>query len=286
MTLPRYDVLGVSITTVPKRKLLRELELIAVGEGVGYVATVNPEFVMAAQNDNEFRTILSHSACNSADGIGIVWAAKFLSLTSASNSLYRFPQVVMQWIVSLGAVIISPKWLHSVVHQRAPGTELFWDIAKFAEQRQLSIFLIGGFGDTPTIAGGKLIERFPKLKLAGTSNRNYDDGFAPDVVAKAKPDIVYVAFGGVRQEKWIAKYQSMIGAKLMIGLGGTFDYVAGVQPEPPKVVRKIGLEWLYRLLTQPKRYKRIFIATVVFPYRVLTHKLKSKPGQDVTNTLV
>ena len=272
----KIEILGVNINPSAKGALLGEIEEIATGRNPGYIATVNPEFIVAAQKNEEFRDVLAKSVFNTADGIGIVWAAKFLSLRTSQVPVYRHIQVVAQWLMTLGATLVTPKWLHSIVKQRAPGTELFWDIAKIAEKHGLSIFLIGGFGDTPKITSKKLQEKYPRLKIAGTSTRNFDDKTAPSVVAKARPDIVYVAFGAVRQEKWMAEHQRTIGAKLMIGLGGTFDYVAGVQPEPPRQVRALGLEWLYRLITQPKRWKRIFTATVVFPWKVLACKIVSR----------
>ena len=115
----------------------------------------------------------------------------------------------------------------------------------------------------PKIVGEKIRARFPHAEICGWSNLNPDH--TQEAIAQinaAEPDILMVAYGPVTQELWIQRNLSNLSCTLTIGLGGTFDYVAGVKSQPPKWMRRIGLEWLYRLATQPSRARRIWRATI------------------------
>ena len=107
----------------------------------------------------------------------------------------------------------------------------------------------------------KFLAKFPKLKIVGTSNKEWNDPSIIDDVTQAKPDIILVALGKLVQEEWIVNNLPNLPASFAIGLGGTLDYIAGARRKPPQFIRRNGLEWLYRLITQPTRVRRIFNAT-------------------------
>jgi exopolysaccharide biosynthesis WecB/TagA/CpsF family protein len=130
-----------------------------------------------------------------------------------------------------------------------------------AEENNLSIYLLGGFKDTAEKTGYQLSAVNKQLHIAGWSNKNPDDPSIAEDVNRANPDILFVAYGPTIQEKWISENLKNIDTKLAIGVGGSFDYIAGTKSAPPKIIRYSGLEWLWRLLTQPKRFKRIMNAT-------------------------
>src|SRR6185295_7779858 len=99
----------------------------------------------------------------------------------------------------------------------------------------------------------ELLKRHPKLILVGVSGKGPEDPQVLREITEAKPDLLFVAYGPIRQDVWIAEHLPDLPVSLAIGLGGTFDYIAGIRKAPPRFIRSTGLEWLYRLFTQPSR---------------------------------
>jgi N-acetylglucosaminyldiphosphoundecaprenol N-acetyl-beta-D-mannosaminyltransferase len=161
--------------------------------------------------------------------------------------------------------------------EKIPGSELIWDLAKLAAQNNWSIYLLGGFGDTSKLVARRLedsiTQKDGRRLLLYWSNKNPDDPTIIDDIKKTNPEMVFVAFGPIKQEKWIVENMDKLPAKFYIGLGGTFDYIAGKRLSPPKFIRSIGLEWLYRLITQPYRLKRIFSATIGLITALIRYKV-------------
>jgi N-acetylglucosaminyldiphosphoundecaprenol N-acetyl-beta-D-mannosaminyltransferase len=145
--------------------------------------------------------------------------------------------------------------------EKIPGSELILDLAKLASENNLSIYLLGGFGNTAEIVAKQLKIQNSKLKISGFSAKNPSNPTIHEDIKKASPDLLFVAYGALKQEAWIAQNIHNLPVKLVIGVGGSFDYLAEKRLNPPKFMRKIGLEWLFRLFTQPHRIKRIWQAT-------------------------
>ncbi|MEK7158753.1 MAG: WecB/TagA/CpsF family glycosyltransferase, partial [Patescibacteria group bacterium] len=167
------------------------------------------------------------------------------------------------------------------IAHRWTGTDFVWLLAEIAQERNQSLFLYGGFGDVPQRAAFVLHQRFPRLKIFGTENGTRSDGTRlPDQeiierIQKKSPDVLLVALGAGRgeqgkQERWILEHQRALpSVKIAMGVGGAFDYLSGRVRRAPKWMRRIGLEWLFRLIQQPWRASRIFRATILFPLLVL-----------------
>lgn len=255
---------GLTIASVRKTELLDLIERRAGAGQQTVLTTPYSEFLYHCLKDQRLARLLNEADIAVPDGIGLFWAARFFEGPPAQNGpLWR--KIVGGWaraVSLLLAVAFRPGYIRSAFLEKIPGSELVWDIAALAERRGWSVFLLGGYGDTPERAAQALRRRHPKLKIAGTSNRDAADGGAASAVARASADIVLVAFGPFKQERWILKHrQELPTAKLLVGLGGTFDYLAGVRWEPPRFLRSWGIEWLWRLLTQPRRIRRIWRAT-------------------------
>jgi len=176
-----------------------------------------------------------------ADGIGLIHAAKFLG-----------------------------KKLH-----RITGVDLVGFLAELAEQKKYPIYLLGGAEQTAQKTAVVLKETFPQINIVGAESgglvspdcKTVSDQNIIEKINKAKPKILLVAFGQVKQEKWIfSNLDKLSSVRLAIGVGGTFDYICGNVKRAPLNFRNFGLEWLYRLLTQPKRFARIFKAIVTFSF--------------------
>ncbi|XOU94946.1 MAG: WecB/TagA/CpsF family glycosyltransferase [Candidatus Kerfeldbacteria bacterium] len=242
----KNKILNVKIDNLYLAEVIENVELYLKSTKQHYIVTTNPEFIMAAQKDEEFKDILNKSDMSLSDGMGIKFAAP------------RFG-----WKLK----------------QRITGVDLLLEITKVAEREGSSIYLLGARDDIPSFTAKRLIERFPNLKIVGAEkgyrswHRRFKDKKLIEMINRRRPDIVFVAFGHVKQEKWIKKNLSKIpSVKIAMGVGGSFDYISGYVERAPKMIRKIGLEWFYRLIKQPWRLPRIITAVVKFSLAVLKNK--------------
>ncbi len=249
----KIDVLGVKINTDTKIQILEQIKTALNERKSIFIATPYSESIVAAQRDQEFRTVLNSADIALPDGVGILWAAKYLKLKAKS---YK-PKALWQLFYSLLAIIFYPKYVRDPIPERISGSEFVWDLCKLASGNNYSIFLLGGFDQTPLLAGAKLQSQFPNLKIAGTHTGSPEEGEVVKKINESGADFLFVAFGPRKQEIWIAKNLKNLKIRLVIGVGGTFDYLAGKRPFRPKFWAIRGIEWLWRLLTQPWRAGRI-----------------------------
>lgn len=246
-------VLGVRLDNVTvDEALVRTKGFFEAGQHV--ICTPNPEMLVDAQKDEYFKEVLNESDLNIADGKGIEYMTLFKQ-------------------------------------KRITGTDFVYDICRLAEQESKSIFLLGsGNDDVLKKAKETLLEKYPNLKIAGMhigiviSSKEKHDRILLDLdaaennemiadIALAAPDVLFVAFGHKKQEKWMYEYlEDLPSVKVAIGVGGALDYISGTIKRAPKWMRAIGLEWLFRLFVQPQRIGRILKATVVFPLYMLFKK--------------
>jgi N-acetylglucosaminyldiphosphoundecaprenol N-acetyl-beta-D-mannosaminyltransferase len=285
--MAKIDIAGLKIDAVTKPTLLDELRNRINRGQKTWVTTPYSEFLHAGLTDNRILDILNKADYAVPDGIGLFWAAKYLSIPLTAKSYWgKILQGLWQIKYTLAAIIFYPRWIKSVFPEKIPGTDLVWDLAKLARDNNWSVYILGGFGDTPKLAADKLKLKqnfHPQLtlshalieetKIVGYSNKDPGDLSVIEDIKKAAPDILLVAYGPIKQEQWISKHLPDLSAKLIVGLGGTFDYLAGKQPQPPQFLRRAGLEWLWRLFTQPWRFGRIFRATFGLINLVLLEKI-------------
>ena len=257
--MTQLDIAGLKINSISKAELLKDIsDRLKTGQKT-FITTPYSEFLYRSLRDPKLLDILNTADFAVPDGIGIFWAAKFLSIPLTAKSYYgKIFQAWWQAKYCLAAILFYPKFIRAQFKEKISGSNLIWDLTKLAVKENQKIFLLGGFDDTP-----KLVAK--KLKALGAnvewSNKNPDDPSIIEDINKSCPDFLFVAFGPIRQEQWIVENMTKLPCKLYIGLGGTFDYIAQKQPNPPRFVRFIGLEWLFRLITQPFRAKRIWQAT-------------------------
>jgi len=302
--MSKINILGINISTERKQEIIKKIFDFLNSKTPHYVVTPNPEFLLAAHKNEEFFYILNQADIAVPDGIGLVFAGLFL-----------------------GRII-----------RRISGIDLMLDVCALAEKENKSIFLLGGLDGVAKEATEKLKLKFPKLKIVGA-----EEGLKPGSwklrsgkwlkgkiqnkqlevrINEVRPDILFVAFGHPRQEKWI--YHSMFShssgfnspykqensngftqnttsssppplrrgtgggedlnlnarnrimeyhprklntVSLVMGVGGSFDFIAGRIQRAPKLMRTCGLEWLWRLTQEPKkRWPRIYDAVIKFPW--------------------
>lgn len=220
-------ILRVNVDSVTRSEAITQVDRLVRDGGQHIITTPNPEIIVAAQRDAEFRAILNRASLALPDGVGLMLGA---------------------WI--LGAPL----------KERIAGSDFVWDLARLAAERGYTMQLMGGKEGVAQEAAEKLKIKNAKLKIADEN-----------------PDILLVALGHVKQEKWIAKHLSELpGVKVAMGVGGALDFIAGRVARAPRLLRLLGLEWLWRLALQPWRVPRIWRAVVVFPWLVLRAKTLSR----------
>lgn len=211
------------------------------------IFTPNPEMAVKAQKDENFKNILNAGDLNLCDGFGLALACR-LAGTKAP---------------------------------RITGANFMLELCQVAAEEGRSVYLLGsGEDEVVRKAAENLKQQFPNLKIAGcdkgpaiSENFQSVDNSTIQLINQSRPDILFVAFGMGKQEKWIHENLSkMPSVKIAMGVGGAFDYLSGKVKRAPLLMRKVGLEWMYRLLTQPRRFERIFNATIRFTYLLISSR--------------
>jgi N-acetylglucosaminyldiphosphoundecaprenol N-acetyl-beta-D-mannosaminyltransferase len=233
----KVDILGVSIDDLGEAVVL---EMISRGLEKGkkfFVATPNPEMIVLAQKNPEFKKILNLADIKIADGVGL----KF------------------------GAGILGKK-----LNNRLAGTDLMERLCGFASLRGKKIYLLGAGRGIAKSAAENLQKKFPGLEVCGAEEGGKMDEWDSEKILEhindRGADFLFVALGHGKQEKWIFENFKKLGsARLAMGVGGAFDFFAGQAKRAPRFMRKIGMEWFWRLATEPRRYRRMIDAVIVFP---------------------
>jgi N-acetylglucosaminyldiphosphoundecaprenol N-acetyl-beta-D-mannosaminyltransferase len=198
------------------------------GSRLHQIATVNPEFVMTAQRDAEFCRVLESADLCIPDGVGLLWAARRLG---------------------------------QPLPERVAGSDLVYEIARLAAEQQWRLYLLGAAEGVAEEAGAILQDKYPGLTIAGCYAGSPDPTENQAIVGRindSQAQIVYVAYGAPRQDKWIDRNrQSMPAVRLAIGVGGSLDFITGRAKRPPEWAQRAGVEWLVRLALEPWRWRRM-----------------------------
>lgn len=284
-------IFDINISTLSKRDIFGYIYFWLYKGDKGYISTINPEFLVLSKKDDDFKRVLQGSKLNTADGIGLIWASWFLSSTKKSNNFFKKIYIFLKWFFSFFFFLLYKKPFLKVVKERIPGSELIYDITKMASELNKKIFLLGGnnISETEIVENklNKFLENqdnnFSENIIAGKSigfEKNesmYDENINRrliDEINNSNAEILFVALGAPKQEKWIYNnIDKLNNIKLAIGIGGTFDFVSGYKKRAPKLFQKLGLEWLFRLFIEPKRWKRIFNAVIKFPMEILKERI-------------
>lgn len=229
----------------------------------GYLCTPNPEMLLECQKNSNFLDILNGSLLNIPDGIGILWAAQQIYQKSSK----------IKAILELPFIALAPKRFQKILKERVTGTDLVQEICKKAAHSPLKIYFLGAAPGIAEIAAEKLEKKYPGVKIVGTFVGSPDPKDIQEIINRINvtdPDILFVAYGAPKQEMWIHdNLHRLPSVKKAIGIGGAFDFIAGKRKRAPEFMQKLGLEWLFRLIQEPSRIKRIFNATVKFPIEII-----------------
>ncbi len=225
--LTSFSILGVRVHLVSPEDALSVLEYLINDGGSHHVATVNPEFIMKAQRDPVFRDVLNATSLSVPDGIGVVIAARLAGARKV---------------------------------ERVTGVDTVERMAALSATRGYRFYLLGSAPGVAERAGAVLRNRYPGLTIAGAFSGSPRPEEEKDIVSRVRavhPDILFVAYGTPAQEMWISRNLTALNVPVCIGVGGTFDFIAGEVPRAPAWMQRIGAEWVYRLVIQPTRWRRM-----------------------------
>jgi N-acetylglucosaminyldiphosphoundecaprenol N-acetyl-beta-D-mannosaminyltransferase len=206
------------------------------------VIAINPEKVMKAQHDPELRDFIEHAGLRIADGVGIVLASRLRG---------------------------------GAVRSRVTGVDLMLQLVAEAEAQGWRVFLLGAQPDVNEAAAEELKRRFPALALAGRRDGYFapaEDREVAQAIADARTDLLFVALGSPAQERFLLQWGDLTAARVRMGVGGSLDVIAGRVPRAPALMRRAGLEWLYRLYREPWRLRRMLVLPVFLVRACLHHQ--------------
>jgi len=267
----RKNVLGASVDLLTKLESVNLIhDWIKTEHRMKLVVTAYSEFFVRAQTDPEFFEILRSADLVTPDGVSVLAATKYSDRVggmSVGRKLWEGLKV--------GGEILSGK-----IGETVTGVWLFETLTKKAADKDWKVFLLGGWDNVSLRTSQMLLKRFPKLKVsydAGEERVGTDEATNKRVIEKINkfaPDILFVAYNPIKQEKWLAKYRDVLKVKVGIGVGGTFDEYTGKFKKAPVWMEKTGLKWLFRVIQEPRRVGRILRAVMVFPWLVFNNSNK------------
>ena len=255
-------ILGIPIDDLNMDQALDRIEeFIQVGRSTGkthQIATVNADFVVKAMKDPELRYLLQEADMATADGMPLVWGSRLLGVN---------------------------------IEDRVAGADMIPALAERAAKNGRSIYFLGAAPGIAAQAATMLQDQNPGLIVAGVKSPPYTsvidmDPAIIEEIKAADPDVLLVAFGNPKQEKWIGMYGRELGVPVMIGIGGTLDFITGNTKRAPEWMQKSGLEWIHRLVSEPRRlWKRYAVDLVHFGTFFLRQWLAMRKGNVPTAVL-
>lgn len=221
----KVDVLGVKIDDINMDDAVDTVKSWLQKGGKHYIVTPNPEILVAAQKDSRLKKILNEADLSIADGIGLKLSGKIRSIV--------------------------------------PGTDLVEKLVELSAEKGFVVSFLGGREEVAKKCAECLKKKYPRLKVGFAGSGGEVDSEGEEVLTSDSGnfplppcDLLFVAFGHIKQEKWIAANLSKLPVKVAMGVGGSFDYLSGQVPRAPQWMRSLGLEWLFRLIIQAWRIKR------------------------------
>jgi len=221
----KIDVMGVLFDNVTMDEALLKAEEILDGDRAQYVVTPNAEIAYEAMHSEELCTLVNNASLVLPDGAGVVLASKILK---------------------------------TPLKEKVAGVDFADNLLALLAKRGGSVYLLGSKPGVAELAAEKMLEKHPGLTIAGLADGYFkEEGPVIEKINEVKPDVLFVCLGAPKQEKFMANHKDKLQVKLMAGLGGSLDSFAGTVKRAPKWMIKLSLEWLYRLIKEPKRFGRM-----------------------------
>ncbi|ARI76230.1 WecB/TagA/CpsF family glycosyltransferase [Halobacillus mangrovi] len=244
--MKQVKIMGVPLSHIDHKTLVKQLDEHVMLEEKSFVITVNPEIVMRANEDTAYMNHLHKANYITADGIGIIRASQLLK---------------------------------DPLPERVTGYDLMIDLLSISNIKGYKIFLLGAHKDVLKRVETNLQHFYPDIQIVGSHDGYFNWDQSDEIVEQVKqadPDLTFVALGAPKQEQWISENIDQFNKGVFLCVGGSFDVIAGDVKRAPATWRKYNVEWLYRLLKQPKRWRRM-LALPRFAIRIIKRKLKGSP---------
>jgi len=256
--VPRVLIGHALVHSCPFDEMLETIVRSARSGEPKYVVTPNAQHVVLLSKDKHFQTIYTEAAFVLPDGISLLVAARILG--------HKIPQ-------------------------RVSGVDMFEALCRRAAREGLRVFLLGGCPGSAEKAARKLLAENPGLIVSGTHCPPF--GFENDPLHQAEiearikaacPDLLFVALGAPKQEYWMHEHSRSLGVPVTMGVGGSFEMVSGTVPRAPQWLQRIGVEWLYRLMREPRRlWRRYLVGNLQFALIVVRQRLNLQDtGRELT----
>jgi N-acetylglucosaminyldiphosphoundecaprenol N-acetyl-beta-D-mannosaminyltransferase len=240
-------ILGCRVDAVGTEDAVSRIVALARGSEPSLVVTLGTEMVVCAQSDKQFRDTVNASALSLCDTVGVLLAAR-----------------------------LQGKSLPS----RVAGVELLEPLCAALAREELPVYFLGAKGDTAARPASALAARHPGLRIAGARDGYFgadDDANVAQAIRASGARVLLAGLGSPRQELWLARWLPQSGCGVGIGIGGSFDVLAGNVARAPQVWRRLNLEWLYRLVREPSRWRRQ-LALPRFVVLALFERVTGRPG--------
>ncbi|MGM8215070.1 WecB/TagA/CpsF family glycosyltransferase [Bacillaceae bacterium W0354] len=222
--MKKETYLGVNVSPYTYEQIIENIEQHINNDEQATIIAVNPEKIMKAKKDETLKQLINNATYQIPDGVGVILASKL----KGGN-----------------------------IKQRVTGADLTEKLLQTANEKEYRVYFYGAKEEVGVAMQQKLHERLPNLQIAGYSNgytKNTEELIKK--INESNANMLFVALGSPKQEQWISKHKDELNVNVIQGVGGTFDVLAGHVKRAPVITQKLGIEWLYRLITQPKRLKR------------------------------
>ena len=223
----RLEILGIGIDRIDSNEALRQIGQFIASGTPHQIVTANAEIIYQASKNEKMKNVINAAQMVTADGSGVVWASRQLGQPLA---------------------------------QRVTGIDLVNSICEQSAKDKWKIYILGSAPGVADTAANNIRARFPGCNIVGTHHGYFNEQEEAQIIAELEqlqPDVLFVALGAPKQEYWIADHIQRLNIPVAMGIGGSMDVLSGNVKRAPKWMQKMSLEWLYRLLIQPTRFKRV-----------------------------
>ncbi len=249
--LQKVVIAGIRVDNLSEDETLDRIERLVSSGGSHYMAVVNAVKVVAASRDSELMRALAKADLVTADGMSVVWAARLVGRR---------------------------------LKERVTGIDIFERLLERATARGWSVYFLGAREHAVEALVERLIARHPRLRIAGYRNGYFETNESDSVagaIKRSSADLLFVAMGSPAQERWIDENLEKAGVKFALGVGGSFDHVSGLVPRAPAWMQRAGLEWLHRLVREPRRlWRRYLVGNTLFIFLIAKQIIKGKTDRD------
>ena len=282
----RMTVLRLKIDACTTEQFCEHISKSLKGDKLFKVVKINTEFLQRSLCDDQYTKVLNSFDLNIADGRGVLWAARYLTLPISKNKFIRTIQAVYQMIYSGASIVLYPKFVKYPIPEAIPGVEAFKLVLQTAVSEKAKFFLFGSPQATLDPAYKNICKEYPNLNIVGKLN-GYDfwndKSINPvEIINKSGAKIVTVAMGSPKQEYWINDNKDKLkNVRFAVGEGGTYTRIAFPSQKAPKFINRIGCEWIWRFLfnksetASRNRFQRVWNAVPLFIYQVIKWKIKN-----------